>query len=135
MSLVFPLARVHNVMLALRKVVKRFEFKPKDARGPLLAVMRVTLPILKPMSHQLIGDDSAEAGQVRSMIGALTIVFREPTSKGCWMGFGERGGGALAPWMPSPIEKRQITTNPKCFPDDAVRLEDGRSLSSAPFSI
>lgn len=51
-------------MLALRKIVKRFEFKPKDARGPLLAVMRITLPLLLAMSHQLIGDDSAEAGQV-----------------------------------------------------------------------
>ncbi|CAN0037466.1 unnamed protein product, partial [Sphacelaria rigidula] len=56
--------RVHNAMLALRKIVKRFEFKPKDARGPLLAVMRITLPLLLAMSHQLIGDDSAEAGQV-----------------------------------------------------------------------
>lgn len=57
--------RVHNAMLALRKIVKRFEFKPKTARGPLLAVMRVTMPLLKAMSHQLIGDESVEAGQVR----------------------------------------------------------------------
>lgn len=51
-------------MLALRKIVKRFEFKPKEARGPLLTVMRVTLPLLLAMSHQLVGDNSVEAGQV-----------------------------------------------------------------------
>ncbi|CAM9437770.1 unnamed protein product, partial [Laminaria digitata] len=51
-------------MLALRKVVKRYEYKPKDSRAPLLAVMRVTLPLLLAMCHQLVGDDSAEAGQV-----------------------------------------------------------------------
>ena len=46
--------------------MKRYEYKPKDARAPLLAVMRVTLPLLLGMCHQLVGDDSAEAGQVRS---------------------------------------------------------------------
>lgn len=57
-------SRVHNSMLALRKVVKRFEYKPKDARGPLLDVMRLTMPLLLGMSHQLLADDSLEAGQV-----------------------------------------------------------------------
>lgn len=62
-------------MLALRKIVKRFEFKPKDARGPLLTVMRVTLPLLLAMSHQLVGDDSAEAGQVNDGNVARFFVF------------------------------------------------------------
>lgn len=60
-----PPPRVHNSMLALRKVVKRFEYKPKDARGPLLEIMRVTLPLLLNMSLQLLGEDSSEAGQVK----------------------------------------------------------------------
>lgn len=60
--------RVHNAMLALRKVVKRFEFKPKDARGPLLAVMRITMPLLNAMAYQLLNDDSLEAGQVKVLI-------------------------------------------------------------------
>lgn len=55
---------VHNAMLALRKVVKRFEYKPKEARGPLLEIMRVTLPLLLNMSNQLLAEDSNEAGQV-----------------------------------------------------------------------
>lgn len=56
--------RVHNAMLGLRKLVKRYEYKAKEQRGPLLDVMRVTLPLLLSMSHQLVGDDSTEAGQV-----------------------------------------------------------------------
>lgn len=56
--------RVHNAMLALRKVVKRYEYKPKEARGPLLEIMRVTLPLLLNMSLQLLGEASNEAGQV-----------------------------------------------------------------------
>ncbi|CAN0454723.1 unnamed protein product, partial [Hapterophycus canaliculatus] len=51
-------------MLALRKVVKRYEYKPKDDRGPLLETMRVTMPLLLNMSLQLLGEDSSEAGQV-----------------------------------------------------------------------
>lgn len=51
-------------MLGLRKLVKRYEYKAKEQRGPLLDVMRVTLPLLLSMSHQLVGDDSTEAGQV-----------------------------------------------------------------------
>lgn len=56
---------VHNAMLALRKVVKRFEYKPKDARGPLHDIMKVTLPLLHTMSMSLLAEDSVEAGQVR----------------------------------------------------------------------
>eukprot|EP00752_Nemacystus_decipiens_P010988 g9765.t1 len=56
--------RVHNAMLALRKVVKRFEYKAKDARGPLHDIMKVTLPLLHSMSMQLLAEDSVEAGQV-----------------------------------------------------------------------
>lgn len=52
-------------MLALRKVVKRFEYKPKEARGPLHEIMKVTLPLLHSMSMQLLAENSVEAGQVR----------------------------------------------------------------------
>lgn len=51
-------------MLALRKIVKRFEYKPKEARGPLLDIMRVTLPLLLNMATQLLAEDSTEAGEV-----------------------------------------------------------------------
>lgn len=59
-----PPQRVHNAMLALRKVVKRFEYKPKESRGPLHDIMKVTLPLLLNMSLQLLAEDSVEAGQV-----------------------------------------------------------------------
>ncbi len=60
-------------MLALRKVVKRYEYKPKEARGPLLEIMRVTLPLLLNMSLQLLGEGSDEAGQVRPCLRQLAV--------------------------------------------------------------
>ncbi|CAM9092964.1 unnamed protein product [Pylaiella littoralis] len=65
--------RVHNAMLALRKIVKRFEYKPKEARGPLLDIMRVTLPLLLNMATQLLAEDSTEAGEVLKL--ALKVFY------------------------------------------------------------
>jgi len=42
---------VHNALLALRKVAKRFEFKARDddARSPVEAVVAETFPLLRPL--------------------------------------------------------------------------------------
>lgn len=79
-----PPQSVHNAMLALRKVVKRFEYKPKDARGPLHEIMNVTLPLLHTMSVQLLAEDSAEAGQVRRtrlFLFCFFVLFLQPAPR------------------------------------------------------
>ncbi len=45
--------RVHNALLALRKVCKRYEFKPKDDRGPLNDIVAQAFPLLLPLAQHL----------------------------------------------------------------------------------
>uniref|UniRef100_A0A7S3QJN0 Importin N-terminal domain-containing protein n=1 Tax=Chaetoceros debilis TaxID=122233 RepID=A0A7S3QJN0_9STRA len=45
--------RVHNALLALRKVCKRYEFKQKDDRGPLNDIVAQAFPLLLPLAQRL----------------------------------------------------------------------------------
>jgi hypothetical protein len=44
---------VHNALLALRKVCKRYEYKAKDQRGPLNDIVRASFPLLLPLGTEL----------------------------------------------------------------------------------
>lgn len=44
---------VHNALLALRKVCKRYEYKSKDQRGPLNEIVRAAFPLLLPLGTEL----------------------------------------------------------------------------------
>ena len=44
---------VHNALLALRKVCKRYEYKAKDQRGPLNEIVRASFPLLLPLGSEL----------------------------------------------------------------------------------
>lgn len=44
---------VHNALLALRKVCKRYEYKAKDQRGPLNEIVRSSFPLLLPLGTEL----------------------------------------------------------------------------------
>ena len=44
---------VHNALLALRKVCKRYEYKAKDQRGPLNEIVRASFPLLLPLGTEL----------------------------------------------------------------------------------
>ena len=45
--------RVHNALLALRKVCKRYEYKSKDQRGPLNEIVAQAFPLLLPLGQRL----------------------------------------------------------------------------------
>lgn len=44
---------VHNSLLALRKVCKRYEYKSKEQRGPLNDIVAAAFPLLLPLGQQL----------------------------------------------------------------------------------
>jgi len=45
--------RVHNALLALRKVCKRYEYKSKEQRGPLNEIVARSFPLLLPLAQRL----------------------------------------------------------------------------------
>jgi hypothetical protein len=45
--------RVHNALLALRKVCKRYEYKSKEQRGPLNEIVMQSFPLLLPLAQRL----------------------------------------------------------------------------------
>ena len=63
-----PLA-IHNALLALRKVVKRFEFKPRDSREPLYAIIGQVFPLLQQLMAQLLGNNigTIEAAEIMKL--------------------------------------------------------------------
>lgn len=60
--------RVHNALLALRKVCKRYEYKSKDQRGPLNEIVDAAFPLLLPMGQKLVLEQSIEAAMMLKQI-------------------------------------------------------------------
>ena len=62
--------RVHNALLALRKICKRYEYKPREERGPLNEIVRTAFPLLLPLGQQLSADNmhSLEAAMMLKQI-------------------------------------------------------------------
>mmetsp|Transcript_7566 Transcript_7566/g.11844 ORF Transcript_7566/g.11844 Transcript_7566/m.11844 type:complete len:1061 (+) Transcript_7566:86-3268(+) len=61
---------VHNALLALRKVCKRYEYKSKDQRGPLNEIVVKSFPLLLPLAQRLSdpGSNSLEAAMMLKQI-------------------------------------------------------------------
>lgn len=79
--------RVHNALLALRKVCKRFEYKPSDQREPLNEIVRASFPLLLPLGQQLSEENqhSLEAAMMLKQILKIfwsSTQFFLPTSSG-----------------------------------------------------
>lgn len=62
--------RVHNALLALRKVCKRYEYKSKDQRGPLNEIVARAFPLLLPLGQRLSSENehSLEAAMMLKQI-------------------------------------------------------------------
>lgn len=45
---------VHNALLAIRKIVKRYEYKSKEQRGPLDDIVKQGFPLLLPLGQRFI---------------------------------------------------------------------------------
>jgi hypothetical protein len=59
--------RVHNALVALRKVCKRYEYKAKEERGPLNEIVDQFFPILLPLAQRLVNPNET------SLVAALAL--------------------------------------------------------------
>ena len=56
--------RMYNALLALRKLVKRFEYKANSDRQPLLDTLQYCFPHLQALFTAILHNNSVEAAQV-----------------------------------------------------------------------
>jgi hypothetical protein len=56
--------KIFNALSAVRKVIKRYEFKQKEQRGPLDDIVQAAFPLLQQLLPQLIDNNSIEAAKV-----------------------------------------------------------------------
>ncbi|CAM9500194.1 unnamed protein product [Chrysoparadoxa australica] len=60
--------KLHNALLALRKLVKRYEYKPKGERRHLNQVIAVTFPLLQDIAPSLLESDHIQAAQILKLV-------------------------------------------------------------------
>lgn len=60
--------RVHNALVALRKVCKRYEYKSREQRGPLNEIVSQSFPLLLPLAQELLQDNHLEAAMMLKQI-------------------------------------------------------------------
>jgi importin-7 len=84
--------QIHNALLAIRKVAKRYEYKSKEQRGPLNEIVRASFPLLLPLAQQLSTQHSLEAAmmlkQILKIFWSSTQFYLPGTTS-----TGEGGGG------------------------------------------
>lgn len=59
---------VHNALVALRKVCKRYEYKSRELRGPLNEIVAQSFPLLLPLAQELVQDTHVEAAMMLKQI-------------------------------------------------------------------
>jgi importin-7 len=69
-TLTFTGLTVHNALLAIRKVTKRYEYKSKEQRGPLNDIVAQAFPLLLPLGQHLSNpmEHSLEAAMMLKQI-------------------------------------------------------------------
>ena len=60
--------RVYNSLLALRKLVKRYEYKSKENRKPLDDIVQVCFPLLQAFMQHIIQNQSLDAAECMRII-------------------------------------------------------------------
>mmetsp|Transcript_6423 Transcript_6423/g.12103 ORF Transcript_6423/g.12103 Transcript_6423/m.12103 type:complete len:1045 (-) Transcript_6423:2118-5252(-) len=90
--------RVHNSLLALRKVCKRYEFKPREHRGPLNEIVAQSFPLLLPLARRLCdpGENSVEAAM---MLKQILKIFWSSTQ---FYLPGDSYGNSITPCLSNP---------------------------------
>ena len=56
--------KMYNALVALRKIVKRYEYKMKEQRGPMNEIVQTAFPLLQRLMVQILENNSLEAAQV-----------------------------------------------------------------------
>ena len=91
--------RVHNALLALRKICKRYEYKSRDQRGPLNEIVAQSFSLLLPLAQRLSNpnEHSLEAAlmlkQILKIFWSCTQFYLPGTAD-----------GSLAPTLGNPQE-------------------------------
>ena len=123
---------VHNALLALRKVAKRFEFKARDddARSPVEAVVAETFPLLRPLLATL----TPSAGQhpEAALLAKLVLkIFWSCTQFALPRSTIPRGNGLRPPVSPSVLEERERERAVQRRNKQVLRLPARRRPSSS----
>ena len=95
---------VHNALLALRKVCKRYEYKSKDQRGPLNEIVHKSFPMLLPLAQRL-SDPNEHSLEAAMMLKQILKIFWSSTQ--FYLPGGDSNGqspslvnpDALQPWF------------------------------------
>ena len=69
---------VHNALLALRKVCKRYEYKAADHRGPLNDIVVKSFPMLLPLAQRL-SDPNEHSLEAAMMLKQILKIFWSST--------------------------------------------------------
>jgi hypothetical protein len=86
--------RIYNSLVGLRKVIKRYEFKPTEKRGPLNMIVDTLFPLLLQVFKVLLAHNSVEAAHVLHVLckiywsGVQFIVpttLQDPACLAAWM--------------------------------------------------
>ena len=56
--------KMYNALVALRTVVKRYEYKMKEQRGPMNEIVQTAFPLLQRLMVQILDHPQLEAAQV-----------------------------------------------------------------------
>jgi len=90
--------RVHNALLALRKICKRYEYKSKEQRGPLNEIVVQTFPLLLPLAQRLSSpnENSLEAAL---MLKQILKIFWSSTQFYLPIGGPLSSPDAILPWF------------------------------------
>jgi hypothetical protein len=79
--------KIYNALLALRKLVKRYEYKSKgELRQPLNDMLIIALPLLQSLMTSIITNNSIEAAQVMRLCFKIfwsSTVYLLPYVPGC----------------------------------------------------
>jgi len=70
--------RVHNALLALRKICKRYEYKSKEQRGPLNDIVLQSFPLLLPLAQRL-ADPNEHSIEAAMMLKQILKIFWSST--------------------------------------------------------
>lgn len=70
--------RVHNALLAIRKICKRYEYKAKEQRGPLNDIVTQLFPLILPLAQRL-SDPNEHSLEAALMLKQILKIFWSST--------------------------------------------------------
>mmetsp|Transcript_108 Transcript_108/g.167 ORF Transcript_108/g.167 Transcript_108/m.167 type:complete len:1061 (-) Transcript_108:259-3441(-) len=91
--------RVHNALLALRKICKRYEYKSREQRGPLNEIVVKSFPLLLPLAQRL-SDANEHSLEAALMLKQILKIFWSSTQ--FYLPGGSTDGSTASPGLANP---------------------------------